>query len=669
MIKYKEPYDAVQFELIDPGDFKPAFDKAIQKTKTEISRIKNNAEEPTFKNTVEALEQSTYDLKRLEHLLFNLNLAETNASMQSVARDISPLLTDFQNDITLDPLLFDKIKHVMEKHADLSTEQKQLLRETYKSFIRNGSGLSGDDREKFRDITRELSILSLRFSENVLNATNSYRMRIEDEDDLSGLPAHIIEAAAHEAQSLREKGWIFTLKAPVYLAFMKFADHRKLREKMFLAYNSRCFQGDEMDNRQIVLQIVKLRQQLADLLGHPNYAAYVLEERMAGNPGKVNRFLNDLLEASKPFALRDFNEVRKFAGGKDPLLKLMPWDWAYFSEKLRQEKFILTDEMTKPYFELNRVLQGVFRLAGRLYGIDFLPDDSIPAYHPDVKTYRVHDTDGKFISLLYMDFFPRKGKQGGAWMTNYREQYRQNGNDLRPQVSLVFNFTPPSGNKPALLTYDELRTLLHEFGHGLHGMLSECIYGSLSGTNVYLDFVELPSQIMENWAEEKEWLNEIAIHYETGEKIPGALLENIIRARNFNNGYAFIRQLGFALNDMAWHTQIMNQDIVVAEFEEKAMAPASLFPKVEGTNFSTIFNHIFGGGYAAGYYGYKWAEVLDADAFSLFKEKGIFDRATAESFRENILSRGGTEDPMILYKRFRGREPSLEPLLERSGLK
>jgi len=511
-----------------------------------------------------------------------------------------------------------------------------------------------------------LSKLSLQFEEHLLDETNSYQLHILNEKDLSGLPEYVTEAARMEAKAKNLEGWLFTLKAPSYQAFMKFADNRNLRKDIFMAYSSRCFHSDDKDNQEVIRQIVNLRLRMANLLGYKSYADYVLEERMAETPETVNDFLHNLLE---PSALKEYQEVQEYASRNGAEFKLQKWDWAYYSEKLKNEKFSFTDEMIKPYFRLENVEKSIFDLANKLYGIKFTEDQSIPVYHPEVKVYRVFDDDGSFLALLYIDYFPRESKQGGAWMTNYLEQYIMKGDDVRPHISLVLNFTKPTETMPSLLTYDEVRTFLHEFGHSLHSIFSKCTYMSQSGTNVYRDFVELPSQIMENWAEQKEWLNEVAIHYETGEQMPAVLLENILKSRNFNSGYAFIRQLGFGLNDMAWHTITDTVNKSVSEFEMTAMEPAEIFPVVPGTSFSTGFHHIFGGGYAAGYYGYKWAEVLDADAFSLFLEKGIFDKETALSFRENILSKGSTEKPMALYKRFRGHEPTVEPLIERSGLR
>ncbi len=671
MVEFNTELKAVPFDRIDTSHYRPAFEAAIREARQELEKISGSREAPTFENTVEALERHNYRLRRLEQVFFNLNSAETSKAMQAIAQEVAPMLASYYNDITLDEKLFTRVKQLYEQRErlGLGQEQEKLLTDTYRSFVRNGANLDASGKEEYRKITEQLSRLTLKFDENLLDETNAYQLHITDEKDLEGLPEYVREAAAMEARSRELSGWVFTLKAPSYQAFMKFADNRNLREELYKAYNSRCFTGNEKDNQQVIRDIVNLRLRMARLLGYDNYAAYVLEERMARTPEGVNSFLEELLGESKPAAQREYKEVQAFARRLGADFDLQRWDWSYYSEKLKNEKFSFTDEMIKPYFRLEKVEEGVMALADSLYGITFQADATIPVYHKDVKAYRVHDGDGRYLALLYVDYFPRESKQGGAWMTNYLEQYKMDGNDVRPHVSLVFNFTKPTETKPSLLTYDEVRTFLHEFGHALHSIFSECAYISLSGTNVYRDFVELPSQIMENWAEQKEWLSRVAVHYETGEKMPDDLLDNILASRNFLNGYAFMRQISFGLDDMAWHTMRDSLSQSVGDFELAAMAPAEILPAVPGCSFSTGFSHIFSGGYAAGYYGYKWAEVLDADAFSLFLENGIFDRATAQSFRQNILSRGSTEMPMELYKRFRGKEPSTEALLVRSGLK
>jgi peptidyl-dipeptidase Dcp len=671
MIDFNTPLQAVPFDKIKPEHFKPAIDSSILEAKAELDKIIKSSRKPTFENTIEALEHTGYRLKRIEQIFFNLNSAETNKEIQQIAQEVSPKLTAYYNDITLNEDLFKKVKKVYDERdkLKLNTEQRKLLDDTYRSFVRNGANLSPEAKNEYRKVTSELSVLSLKFDDNLLAETNAFQMNITKEGELAGLPDFVKEAAAQEAKSKNLKGWLFTLKAPSYQAFMKYADNRRLREELFVANSSRCFHNNDRDNQDIIRKIVDLRLRMANLLGYATYADYVLEERMAKTPQKVNSFLQELLDASMPVAKDDYAEVQAYAHKSGAKFELQRWDWAYYSEKLKNEKFSVTDEMTKPYFQLEKVEAGVLGLATKLYGLTFKPDTTVPVYNPDVRAYQVFDADGSFLALLYLDFFPREGKQGGAWMTNYREQFRLNGKVYRPHVSLVFNFTKPTDSKPSLLTYDEVRTFLHEFGHSLHSMLSNCTYMSLSCTNVYRDFVELPSQIMENWAEQKEWLDQVAIHYQTGEKMPDAMLNNILKSRNFNSGYASVRQLSFGIDDMAWHTLTDSLKVPVPDFEQQAMASTELFPKVNGTCFSTAFSHIFDGGYAAGYYGYKWAEVLDADAFSLFKKNGIFDKATAKSFRDNVLSRGGTEDPMDLYKRFRGQEPTIEALLVRNGLK
>jgi peptidyl-dipeptidase Dcp len=671
MIEFNTPLQSVPFDKIETAHFKPAFKAAIHEAKSGMERLANAFDKATFQNTIEALERLNYKLRRLEEIFFNINSAETNKEIQQIAQEVSPLLTTYYNDITHNIALFDRVKKVYGERESLKldTEQLKLLEYTYRIFVRNGANLSPEAKSAYRKVTAELSKLTLKFEENLLNETNAYQLNITDEKDLAGLPGYIKEAASLEAKAKNLSGWLFTLKAPSFQPFMKYADNRNIREEMYRAYNARGFHKNINDNQKIIRRIVNLRLRMANLLGYKTYAGYVLEERMAKTAENVNTFLSDLLKESKPAAVKEHDEVQAFARKLGANFELQRWDWAYYSEKLKNHRFSFTDEMTKPYFRLEKVEAGIFDLANKLYGITFQVDTTIPVYNSEVKTYRVFDQDSSLLALLYVDYFPREGKQGGAWMTNYLEQYKMNGKDIRPHVSLVLNFTNPTESKPSLLTYDEVRTYLHEFGHALHSIFSNCTYMSLSGTNVYRDFVELPSQIMENWAEEKEWLNQVAVHYETGKKMPDEMLDNILKSRNFNSGFAFLRQLSFGLDDMAWHTMTDSVNKSITKVELAAMAPTELFPPVKGCSFSTGFAHIFSGGYAAGYYGYKWAEVLDADAFSLFSKRGIFDEGTAQSFRDNILSRGGTENPMELYKRFRGQEPSVEPLLVRSGLK
>lgn len=669
--KFDTPYQTPPFDKIKHEHYMPALDSAISLARHEIDAIISNPEEPSFQNTIEALDHSGKLLADVSNILFNLNEAETDSTLQQIVIEASPKLTDFSNDINLNPELFKRVKAVWEKREslNLTPEQAMLLDKTYKGFVRNGANLSEADKEKYRAISRELSELTVKFNQNVLAETNSYKLHITNEADLAGLPQSLIDAAAYTAKQKGMEGWVITLDYPMYGPFMKYADNRELRKQLYMAYGSRCFKGNEYDNQKVALRIANLRLELANLLGYPNYATFVLQNRMAETPEKVNQFLNQLVEASLPAARQELKEVEEFARGLGFTGKLERWDWSYYSEKLKNARYSYNEEELKPYFQLEKVIDGVFLLANKLYGLTFKPNGNIPVYHPDVKAYEVFDGSGRFMAVLYLDFFPREGKSGGAWMTSFRSQYRENGKDVRPLISIVTNFTKPTDKQPSLLTFYEFSTFLHEFGHALHGMLTDCNYSSLSGTSVYRDFVELPSQIMENFAVEKEYLDLFAVHYQTGEKIPHELVQKIIDSRNFQAGYFSLRQLGFGVLDMAWHTITKPVNVDVADFEAKTLKPLDIFPPVKGTNMSVTFGHIFEGGYAAGYYGYKWAEVLDADAFELFKEKGIFNPEVAKSFRENILSKGGTEHPMTLYKRFRGQEPTIDALLKRSGLK
>lgn len=669
--RFDTPYQTPPFDKIKHEHYKPALDSAISMARHEIDAIVNNPAEPTFENTIEALDRTGKLLADVSNILFNLNEAETDSVLQQIVIEASPVLTDFSNDINLNANLFNRVKTVWEKRNSLTltAEQQMLLDKTYKGFVRNGANLNEADKEKYRAISRELSELTVKFNQNVLAETNRYKLHITNEADLAGLPQSLIDAAAYTAKQKGLDGWVITLDYPMYGPFMKYADNRELRKQLYMAYGSRCFKGNEYDNRKIALRIANLRLELANLLGYPNYATFVLENRMAETPERVNEFLNQLVEASLPAARDEVKEVEEFARQQGFKGKLERWDWSYFSEKLKNAKYSYNEEELKPYFQLEKVIDGVFLLANKLYGLTFSPNANIPVYHPDVKAYEVYDGTGRFMAVLYLDFFPREGKSGGAWMTSFRSQYHENGKDVRPLVSIVTNFTKPTDKQPSLLTFYEFSTFLHEFGHALHGMLSDCNYSSLSGTSVYRDFVELPSQIMENFAVEKEYLDLFAVHYQTGEKIPQELVQKIIDSRNFQAGYFSLRQLGFGILDMAWHTITKPVSEDVDSFEKKVLNPLDVLPPVKGTNMSVTFGHIFEGGYAAGYYGYKWAEVLDADAFEVFKEKGIFNRAVAQSFRVNILSKGGTEHPMTLYKRFRGQEPTIDALLKRSGLK
>ncbi|WP_235208132.1 M3 family metallopeptidase [Saccharicrinis fermentans] len=668
--EFSTVHNTPPFDQIQSSHYLPAFKEAIIKAKADIDKIVSSTEEPTFENTILALEYAGKQLNDVSNIFFNINSAETNEEIQAIAREVSPLLTEYSNDIVLNETLFRKVKTVYDSRnkLNLNEEQLKLLEDSYKGFERKGALLKGEDKERYRSITSKLSQLTLQFGENILAETNGYKLHITDEADLSGLPAGIIEAAATVAKSENKEGWIFTLQFPSYVPFMKYADNRELRRQMYMAYSTRANHDNEYDNKEIITQIVNLRLEKAKLLGYENHAQFILEERMAQTPEKVNTFLDELFARSIDFAKNEIAEVETFAQKNGLKDQLQRWDFSYYSEKLKAEKFDFTEEMTKPYFQLEKVIDGVFGLANSLYGISFKENKNIPVYHKEVKAYEVLDEDGSFLAVLYLDFHPRSGKRGGAWMTNYREQYIKDGKNIRPFVSLVCNFSRPTEDTPSLLTHNEVTTFLHEFGHGLHGMLANTTYQSLSGTNVYRDFVELPSQLLENWGTEKEWLKLVGKHYKTGEVIPDELVDKILASSNFQSGYLSVRQLSFGMNDMAWHSINTPFKGLVTEFEKEAMAKTELFPQVEGTCFSTAFSHIFSGGYAAGYYGYKWAEVLDADAFKAFKKNGIFNKETAASFRKNILSKGGTKHPMELYVAFRGQEPTPDALLERSGL-
>ncbi len=670
LAEWKTVHETPPFNEIRHEHFVPAIDQLLAEARSEVDAVINNPDTPTFQNTIRALEVSGKKLSRATSVLFNLNSAETDDTIQSIARDVSPKLSAYQNYVSLNEKLFQRVKSVynQKEQLQLTHEDRKLLDDSYKGFVRSGANLEGTAKERFGQINTELSKLSLQFGENVLAETNAYQLLITDKNDLSGLPESEIEAAAQLAKTKNKEGWMFSMQGPSYIAFMKFADNRKLREGFYKEMNSRGFHKNSHNNEEIVRKIVNLRLERAKLLGYPNHAAYVLEERMAESPDKVNAFLEQLHKASRPFALKDLEDVKEYAkahGFKDELDR---WDWSYWSEKLKNDRYGFDEQAVKPYFKLENVIGGVFELAHRLYGVSFKENKEIQVYHPDVKSYEVFDKDGSFLSILYLDFFPREGKRGGAWMTEYRSQSNLDGNNIRPLVSIVCNFTKPTGTKPSLLTFYELSTFLHEFGHGLHGIFANTVYEGMSGTSVYRDFVELPSQIMENWAIEKDFLDIFAANYQTGEKIPAELVKKLIKSKNFLAGTVSERQLSFGMNDMAWHSITEPMTGSVTEFERKALAPTEIFPPLEGFCQSTAFSHIFAGGYAAGYYGYKWAEVLDADAFSLFRKNGIFDTATANSFRKNILEKGGTAHPMTLYKAFRGQEPSIDPLLEREGL-
>lgn len=671
LVEYTTPYNSPPFDRIAREHFVPAIDSAMAEARADIEAILSCTEEPTFANTIEALAFAGQKLGDITTIAFNLNYAETDAELQKVVREVAPKLTDFQNDINLNEKLFSRVKQVYNSidKSSLTAEQLTLLEKTYKGFVRSGANLNQDDKQKYREVTRKLSELSLQFEENVLAETNAYYLHLTSVDELAGLPKSLVDAAAQAAQQKNLEGWVITLHMPMYAPFIKYSERRDLREKIYREYSKRGFNGNENDNTELVKSIVNLRLELANLLGYKSYADYVLENRMAESSDKVMSFLERLLVESLPAANDELKQVQALAKDMGVNHGIGKWDWAFYTEKLKNKLFNFNEEELKPYFQLEKVQEGVFMLANKLFGISFKPVKNIPVYHPDVKVFEVLDTDGSFLSLLYLDFFPREGKSGGAWMTSYRNQLVKGGENVRPFISIVTNFTKPTKDTPSLLTFNEFTTFLHEFGHALHGIFANTTYPNLSGTSVYRDFVELPSQVMENWAIEKDYLDMFAVHYQTGEPIPQEMVQAIIDSRNFLAGNLSIRQLSFGLVDMAWHgiDKPFKGDVIA--FENKHMAPANVLPHVEGTAFSPAFSHIFGGGYAAGYYSYKWAEVLDADAYSLFQEKGIFDQEIAQSLRDNILSKGGSEHPMTLYVRFRGHEPSVDALLERSGLK
>lgn len=669
LVKQHTPFDTPAFDKIKLEHYKPAFQEAIKKGKEDIQKIIENTENPTFENTIETLELSGADIDTVAGIFFNLNEAETSDEMQALAPELSGLITDYANEVNLNPDLFAKVKKVYKSNPTLNEDQKELLKDTYKGFIKGGADLNQIDKKRYREITKRLSELSLKFNENVMAETNAFELHVVNEKDLEGLPDYVRDAATEEAQSRKKEGWIFTLHYPSYIPFLQHAKNRSLREKMYRAFTTRGNHNNACDNKNIITEIVNLRLEKANLLGYDTYADMVLEDRMAQNADNVKTLLDDIFDAGHPHAIKDKEAVEATAKKNGHTDELKRWDWAFYSELLRKEKYNLTDEMTKPYFELNSVINAVFGLAKNLYKLSFKPNSDIPTYHKDVTVYEVYGPQRKEVkAILFLDFHPRKGKSQGAWMTTFREQSVEDGKYKAPFVSLVMNFTKPTSKEPALLTFDEVTTFLHEFGHALHAMLSNVKYSSQSCTNVYRDFVELPSQMHENWALEKEWLDMWAKHYKTGEKMPDDLIQRIKDARNFNSGYASDRQISFGLVDMAWHSIKHPFAGDVIEFEQKIMSKAEQLPPVEGSAFNTAFGHIFAGGYAAGYYGYKWAEVLDADAFELFKQTGIFNKETARKFASSILEKGGTSHPMKLYKAFRGQEPSIEPLLRRDGL-
>ena len=667
---YHTPHETIPFHRIKTEHFEPAIIQGMEMHNQEIDSIINHPDKPTFENTIIALEKSGSLLDRVTTVFSNLLSAETSDDLQAIAEKMMPRLSEHSNNISLNEKLFARIKAVYEhtQWDTLGTEEQMLLKNTYEGFIRSGANLNPEQKKRFRQLSSELSVLTLRFSQNNLKETNSYELVLTSEQ-LDGLPQSAIDTYAQTAKEKGKEGYVVTLQAPSFLPFMKYSTHRELRQQLYMAYNTQCTHNNEYNNMEIVKKLVNLRLERAQLLGFQTAADFVLTRRMAENSHNVYQLLDQLLEAYTPAAQKEVEEVEKLAKESETEnFQLQPWDWAYYSEKLKERKFNLNEEALRPYFELNKVIEGVFGLATRLYGITFQENKDIPVYHPDVKAYEVFDRNGAFLSVLYTDFHPRASKRSGAWMTSYKEQWKDANDNSRPHISVTMNFTKPSADKPALLTFSEVNTFLHEFGHALHGMFADTTFQSMSGTNVYWDFVELPSQIMENFAIEKDFLNTFAKHYETGENIPEELIQRIVDASNFNVAYACLRQLSFGLLDMAWYTRTEPFEEDVRSYEKQAWKRAQLLPNVEETCMTVQFSHIMSGGYSAGYYSYKWAEVLDADAFSLFKEKGIFNQEVANSFRENVLSKGGTEHPMALYKRFRGQEPTLDALLKRNGI-
>lgn len=670
---YHTPHHTHPFDRIRTEHYEPAFREGMRCQNVEIASIVDNPEEPTFENTIVALERSGALLDRVCQVFFNLMEAESNDDMQQLAQEMSPLLAEHGNNISLNEKLFARVKAVYEQEASgLVGEDRELLQKTYDSFVRSGANLQGEAKDEYRRLSMELSRLTVRFAQNTLKEMARFQLVVTDKAQLAGLPESAVEAAAQAAHEKgMEGGWVFTLQAPSYRPFLTYCADRELRRKMYMAYMTQCTHGDEFDNMSVVAKIVNTRMQLARVLGYATYADFVLQKRMAENASNVYKLLNELIEAYMPAARAECEEIRLLAArleGDD--FQVMPWDWAYYAEKLKNEKYNIDQELLRPYFELDKVIEGVFGLATRLYGITFRENKDIPVFHPDVKAYEVFDKDGSYLAVLYADFYPRESKQSGAWMTSFKDQWMEaDGTNSRPHISITANFTKPTASKPALLTLEEVETFLHEFGHALHGMFANTHYASMSGTSVYRDFVELPSQIMENFAIEKDFLHTFARHYLTGELLPDEYVERIVKASNFNVAYACLRQVSFGLLDMAWYTRQEEFAGDVRAYEQEAWAKAQLLPVVPDTCMSVQFSHIMDGGYSAGYYSYKWAEVLDADAFSVFKSNGIFNTEVAASFREHILSKGGTEHPMILYKRFRGQEPTIDALLRRNGIK
>lgn len=664
------PFDQIRFE-----HFKPAILQGIEEEDREIEAIVSNPEPPTFANTIEAMENTGDTLDRATEVFYNLLSAETTDEMEELAEELSPIMTEHDNKISFNMPLFQRVKAVYDDYAakgfdGLSLEQQRMLEDTYKGFVRSGANLSDEKKKRYAEVTEELGVLGLQFSQNKLKETNAFTLHITDKSEITGLPESALELAAKEAKDKKKEGWVFTLQSPSYGPFMTYCDNATLRQQMYMAYNTMCMHDNKHNNLEICRKLVNLRQEEAQLLGYATYADYVLEHRMAETADNVHNLLNQLLEAYKPKAIEEVQEVYEYAKTLGyECEEIKPWDFGYYSNKLQEAKYNINSELLRPYFPLEKVKEGIFALATRLYGITFRRNTVAPGYHKDVEVYDVYDKDGSYLALFYCDFFPRESKSSGAWMTNYRDQWiDDDGKNHRPIVSIVTNFMKPTDTKPSLLSLGEVETFLHEFGHSLHGMFANTRYASLSGTNVYWDFVELPSQIMENYSIEKEFLQTFAFHYETGEPMPDELIERIVRSRNFNVAYACMRQVSFGLLDMAYYTRTEPLTQSIPEFEREAWSKAQVLPRVEDTCMTVQFGHIMDGGYSAGYYSYKWAEVLDADAFSLFQERGIFNTEVAESFRQNVLSKGNTDHPATLYKKFRGKEPSIKALLKRNGL-
>jgi len=671
LIEWNTPFGVPPFDLIQNQDYLPAYKEAMSEHNKEIESISNSKEEPNFENTIAALDYSGELLARVDYVFENINEANTNPELQKIAKEVAPLLSAHNDDIWLNEKLFARVKTVNDKKDELglTTEEIYLLKKTYENFVRGGANLPSDKKDEFREINKQLSLLSIKFGENLLTETNNFKLIIEDNNDLSGLPESVIAAAAETAKSQGMEGkWVFTLHKPSLIPFITYADNRENRKYLFKGYIERGNNGNDYDNKSIVNDMVNLRLERANMLGFETHAAYILDQNMAKSPEKVYDLIGNLMEAALPVAKEEVAELQALIDKESGNFKLEPWDWWYYAEKLKKEKYAFDDEALRPYFVLDNVKQGMFTVANKLYGLQFVERTDLPVYHPDAISYEVKEADGTTIGILYMDFFPRESKRGGAWMTSFRKQYKKDGENILPVIQMVCNFTKPTADKPSLLSFDEASTMFHEFGHALHGLLSNCTYVSLSGTSVPRDFVELPSQIMENWAAEPEVLKIYALHYETGESIPDELVEKMKNASYFNQGFITVEFMSAALLDMDWHTITEKKEFDVIDFENTSLKNMNLIPEIIVRYRSPYFAHIFSGGYSAGYYSYAWAEVLDADAFEAFKEHGIFDQATARAFRENILSKGGTDDPMKLYIQFRGQEPNPDAMLKRKGL-